>query len=105
MGRFNILALSVSFLIAFLYVGTGTAQAHDCTIQKTQLWPPNHNLVNVGLKVNVRDPNFQGATINIKVFSDEDDEEQTGDGNHSPDAKDIAPNTLRLRSERKGDAD
>jgi hypothetical protein len=39
------------------------------------------------------------------VFGDEDDEELTGDGNHSPDAKNIALNTLRLRSERKGDGD
>jgi hypothetical protein len=39
------------------------------------------------------------------VFGDEDDETPTGDGNFSPDAKNIAPVTLRLRAERKGDAD
>jgi hypothetical protein len=39
------------------------------------------------------------------VFGDEDDETPTGDGNHSPDAKNLNIGTLRLRSERKGDAD
>ena len=37
------------------------------------------------------------------VFADEDDEEPTGDGNHSPDAKDDGK-TLRLRSERIGNS-
>jgi hypothetical protein len=39
------------------------------------------------------------------VFGDEDDEAATGDGNHSPDAKNIVLQSLRLRSERKGDGD
>ena len=39
------------------------------------------------------------------MFADEDDEEPTGDGTFSPDAKDIDLDTLRLRSERKGNAD
>lgn len=39
------------------------------------------------------------------MFSDEDDEAPTGDGNFSPDAKNIAPGTLRLRSERNGGGD
>ena len=34
-----------------------------------------------------------------------DDEEPTGDGRHSPDAKNLAADTLRLRAERKGDGD
>ena len=37
----------------------------------------------------------------MKVFGDEDDELPTGDGKFSPDAKNIAPGTLRLRSERQ----
>ena len=41
----------------------------------------------------------------VLVFGDEDDEMPTGDGNHSPDAKNIGIGTLRLRSERRGDAD
>jgi hypothetical protein len=73
-------------------------------IQST-LWPPNHNLVNVGLSMSATDQCDTSLSINVTVFGDEDDEEPTGDGTHSPDAKDIAPGTLRLRSERKGDAD
>jgi hypothetical protein len=37
----------------------------------------------------------------VSVFGDEDDQTPTiGSTVHSPDAKDIAPNTLRLRGER-----
>ena len=38
----------------------------------------------------------------MQVYSNEDDEHQTGDGTHSPDAKEIALGTLRLRAESKG---
>jgi CSLREA domain-containing protein len=69
------------------------------------LWPPNHDLVNVGLSVSAADQCDANLTITVMVFGDEDDEEPTGDGTHSPDAKDIAPGTLRVRSERKADAD
>ena len=41
------------------------------------------------------------VTIQVAVFGDEDDQTATLPGVvHSPDAKDIAPNTLRLRGER-----
>ncbi|MBI3950876.1 MAG: hypothetical protein HY314_10540 [Acidobacteria bacterium] len=69
------------------------------------LWPPNHDLVNVGLSVSATDSCDPNPTVTVTVYGDEDDEEPTGDGTHSPDAKDIAPGTLRLRSERKGDGD
>ena len=39
------------------------------------------------------------------MTGDEDDEMPTGDGRFSPDAKSIAAGTLRLRAERRGDAD
>lgn len=39
------------------------------------------------------------------MYADEDDEEPTGDGTHSPDAKELTLEALRLRAERKGDAD
>jgi hypothetical protein len=62
-------------------------------------------LINVGLAATATDNCPGELTLQVMVFGDEDDEEQTGDGNHAPDAKDIALNTLRLRSERKGDGD
>jgi hypothetical protein len=76
-----------------------------CSLAITRLWPPNHNLVNVGLRIAVKDNCDPNPTVSVAVYADEDDEEATGDGRHSPDAKDIAAGTLRLRSERKGDAD
>jgi HYR domain/Subtilase family len=77
----------------------------SCAVGTSRLWPPNHNLVNVGLTASATD-NCPGALpITVRVFGDEDDEMPTGDGHFSPDAKDIAPGTLRLRSERRGDAD
>ena len=77
-----------------------------CENALATLWPPNHKLVPVGLHATAIDQ-CGGVTnkIAIGVFGDEDDETQTGDGKHSPDAKDIANGTLRLRSERRGDAD
>jgi hypothetical protein len=85
-----------------------TAPTVSCSVSQSvlpTLWPPNHDLVNVGLNVSATDHCDTNLTITVEVFGDEDDEEPTGDGTHSPDAKNIAPGTLRLRSERKGDAD
>jgi hypothetical protein len=68
------------------------------------LWPPNHDLVNVGFRSQASDACDPSIVPLVQVFADEDDEEQTGDGHHSPDAKNIRSGSLRLRSERKGDA-
>jgi hypothetical protein len=75
-----------------------------CSVRQPGLWPPYHDLINVGLAVTATD-NCPGALpIIVQVFGNENDEMPTGDGNFSPDAKDIAPDTLRLREERRGDA-
>jgi hypothetical protein len=76
-----------------------------CSVATPRLWPPNHNLVDVGLSATATDNCAGPLPIALQVFGDEDDEMATGDGNFSPDAKDIAPGTLRLRRERRGDAD
>ncbi|MBA3351580.1 MAG: tandem-95 repeat protein, partial [Blastocatellia bacterium] len=61
----------------------------------------NSNLVNVGLSATARDNSSSPVVIQVQVFGDEDDEAATLPGVvHSPDARDIAPNTLRLRAER-----
>ena len=75
----------------------------NCSVTKALLWPPNSDLVNVGLTVTASDNDGEAPTVSIDVFSDEDDSEQPG--GMSPDAKDVAPETLRLRAERRGDAD
>ena len=69
------------------------------------LWPANHNLTNVRLGASVSEACDSNPAIEVKVFGNEDDETPTGDGNFSPDASAIALNSLRLRSERKGDGD
>lgn len=76
-----------------------------CSSAQPMLWPPNHNLVNVGFRSLAADACDPSVVPVIGVFADEDDEEQTGDGHHSPDAKNIGSGSLRLRSERKGNAD
>jgi hypothetical protein len=68
------------------------------------LWPPNHDLVNVGLSVSASDNSGDPVAVQVAVFSDEDDVTSAG-GEMSPDAKNIAPTTLRLRAERSGDSD
>ena len=75
----------------------------SCSVSKALLWPPNSDLVNVGLLVTATDNDGESPALSIHVFSDEDDAEQP-DG-MSPDAKDVAAETLRLRAERRGDAD
>jgi CSLREA domain-containing protein len=68
----------------------------------SMLWPPNHQLENVGLAVNATDNGGGTPSIHVAVFSNEGDLAPES-GNASPDAKDVAPGTLRLRAERIGD--
>ncbi|HYI12519.1 MAG TPA: cadherin-like domain-containing protein [Thermoanaerobaculia bacterium] len=68
------------------------------------LWPPNHALINVGFSVSATDNGGGAVTLGYAVFSDEDDV-APNNGGPSPDAVDIAPATLRLRSERDATSD
>lgn len=70
-----------------------------------KLWPPNHDLADVGLAITVSDNKDPNPTTSISIWSDELEDASTGDGTHAPDAKDIAAATLRLRSERNGGGD
>jgi uncharacterized repeat protein (TIGR01451 family) len=66
----------------------------------------NHNLVNVGLAATVTDGTCPAPSMTVQVVGDEDDQSPTGaNENFSPDAKDIAVGTLRLRAERVGNLD
>jgi hypothetical protein len=72
--------------------------ALTASVVTSTLWPPDHSLVNVGLSFSATD-NSGSATMSLAVFSDEDDV-TPANGDQSPDAKDVAPGTLRLRAER-----
>ncbi len=77
----------------------------------TTLWPPNHDLVDIGLALKVSDICDVNPLIALSVTQDERvDEDETGEGNFSPDAKIVKDSSgkitgLRLRSERKGNGD
>jgi hypothetical protein len=76
----------------------------SCSVVKPVLSQTNHDMVTVGLAADAVDQCEGVLPVTVKVFADEDDDENTGDGKHSPDAKDIAVGTLRLRGERKGNS-
>jgi FtsP/CotA-like multicopper oxidase with cupredoxin domain len=75
------------------------------SVTTTTLSSPNHDMINVGFSASATDNCSGPVTLSFAVYSDEDDEVPTGDGNFSPDAKDIGVGTLRLRSERSGNLD
>ena len=73
-------------------------------VTTNSLKPFSHELINVGFTATATD-NCPGAiTIGVQVFSDER-EDAPGDTQFSPDAKNIAPVTLRLRGESFGNSD
>jgi hypothetical protein len=80
------------------------------SVAESCLWPPNHNLVDVGLSLSVTDnctPLAQIA-IDVSVTSDEPPEANEGDGHFSPDAVVTGTGvnrTVRLRAERVGGGD
>ena len=77
----------------------------SCAVVTPILWSPSHNFINVGLSGSATDNCTANPSIQVLVFGDEDDETTMGDGTQSPDAKNIALNTLRLRAERIGGND
>lgn len=76
-----------------------------CAVTKSSLWSPDHTLKAVGLTSTASDQCDGSRAVTVTVFGDENDETPTGDGTlFSPDAKNIAPGTLRLRNERVSNA-
>jgi hypothetical protein len=74
------------------------------SVATPMLWPPNHDMQNVGLAASATDNCTANPAIAVKgIFSTEPDQGPDADSNFSPDAKDIGVRTLRLRSERPGD--
>jgi VCBS repeat-containing protein len=73
--------------------------AISASLGTSVLWPPQHDLLNVGFTFTTSDNSPGTITTSVAVFSNEDDV-TTANGDESPDAKDIASGTLRLRAER-----
>jgi DNA/RNA endonuclease G (NUC1) len=73
----------------------------NSSVAVSLLTATNSNLFNVDLAASATDNGGGTVTISVAVFGDEDDQTPTANNVlHSPDAKDIAPITLRLRGER-----
>lgn len=73
------------------------------TTSRSELWPPDHALVDVGLRVDVGAACLGLATTRVAVYSDEADD-ANGDGSTEHDAQLDAPD-LYLRAERQGGGD
>jgi len=74
-----------------------------CSASKTTLWPPNHDLIDIGFSYSAADNCDANPAMSISITSDEP-------GAFSPDAaliEDPAGKVtgLRLRAERNGDGD
>jgi hypothetical protein len=82
-GNYNNDSTGVAATIAYTPSATSS-------VDHPLLWPPFHQLVNVGLHVDVTPP---GADVQVLVYGN--------DHANPSDAQDIAPETLRLRAERQ----
>jgi hypothetical protein len=72
------------------------------SVDKPQLWPPNHQMENVAVNYNAADPCVEGAvTCTLRVSSNEPIN-GTGDGDTSPDWVVLDAHRVQLRSERAG---
>jgi hypothetical protein len=71
----------------------------SASVGSSSLWPPNHDLVNVGLRASAG--GNCSPVLQVMVCANEDDQSPTDpDGPFSPDATGLASGTLRLRAER-----
>ena len=81
---------------------TATSAAVNVTssVATASLFPPNHDMINVGLTATASTACDASPTLGVTVYSTESDTGAPSNGNFSPDAMNIAPGTLQLRAER-----
>jgi hypothetical protein len=72
----------------------------DVTPSTGMLWPPNHNMVEVGLHYTATDA-VSAAACRVTVASN-DPVNATGDGDTAPDWQVLSPTQVELRAERAG---
>jgi len=79
----------------------------NASVAVSSLTQNNHELINVGLAATASDGACPAPTsFTVRVFGNEDDQTPTAQNEvYSPDAKDIAVGTLRLRAERVSSGD
>lgn len=85
--------------------GDDTPPTLSFTVSEPLLWPPNHQLINVGLELlDLSDDQDTAPTVDVFVYSDETVND-TGDGDTEEDAVNTDFDTLQLRAERSGNGD
>ena len=91
-----------------VFVQDTTAPVVGCGTGLAELWPPNHEFVDVGLSFSAADVcDTNPLAIAITVTSDEDAAVAAGAGgtNHCPDAQILPDGSVWLRAERSGAGD
>ncbi len=69
--------------------------------QPSVLWPPNHKMVDIRLKANIKDF-CDDAKLKIVSVTSNEPQNGLGDGDMSPDWEIIGDHQLKLRAERSG---
>jgi hypothetical protein len=67
----------------------------------TELWPPNHKMVDIQV-LGIVDPNGDPVTIKITGITQDEPVEEKGDGNTGPDGAGVGTSTAQVRAERSG---
>ncbi len=77
------------------------------SVQKKSLWPPDHRMVDIGLKYSVVDNCDPGPEVKIKITSDEPtaSDESSGGARYYPDAIIKKGGRVFLRAECSGNGD
>jgi YVTN family beta-propeller protein len=75
----------------------------DATVDKQEIWPPNHKMVTIAVNYDVSD-NCDPAPSVVSLLSVTSNEpvDGTGDGDTSPDWEIVDSHHVRLRAERSG---
>lgn len=104
-GTYSAVAAAGGFCVA-IATPTGNQPPVITCNGPVALWSPNHELVDVSSAISVSDPDGNPVTLTFRVFSDETEIPDTGDGTgrHAPDFKTTLASGatgLFLRSERR----
>lgn len=78
-------------------------RAPNCTATPSisQLWPPNHKMVNITIE-GVTDPDGDPVTVTITGITQDEPLNTLGDGNTEPDGAIIGTSIAQVRAERSG---